>query len=371
MQSILHVLYYSGKIFDMSKDLYMRSIINSIAIAACLSLISAPFNDTFAGGSKGGGGGSHSSGSSSHSSGSHSSGGGYSKPSSGSSSGGGSTHSPSSSGTHSTTPAPSSNGYSKPSAPNTTPHTPTNQNTQPNAAPAAKPVSPNTDNHTVSKPAPAPHTAPNTALGAANNKTMSQDSLKAYKAERANATKPPQPVHSADVKNNPARSTYQNADQYMNKRTTIVNNYNSTYPGWGSMGYGMSPNYGMWSNSFLTGMIMGYVGTSLLSNSMWMYSHMHEPWYPSYRADIEAQAANNADLRAKLAAMDAEVAKLKAQNAQPQQQNTLPPGVDPALAVAPEIMMANDDHDGMSWWWAPVFFVIGIGAAGFALSLRK
>ena len=56
---------------------------------------------------------------------------------------------------------------------------------------------------------------------------MSQDSLKAYQAERANATKPPQAVNTADAKNNPARSTYQNTDQYMNKRTTIINNYNN------------------------------------------------------------------------------------------------------------------------------------------------
>ena len=255
-----------------------------------------------------------------------------------------------------------SNGYAKPSSPTTQPATP--------------PATPHTNQqgytkpNTPSQPTTSPSTG-HTTLGAASTKSMSQDSLKAYQAERATATKPPQAVNTADAKNNPARSTYQNTDQYMNKRTTIINNYNNTHPGWSSMGYGMYPNYGMWSNSFLTGMVMGYVGTSLLSNAMWMYSHSHEPWYPSYRADLEAQAANNAELRAKLAAMDAEVIKLKAQNAQPQPVNTLPNGVDPALAIAPETMMAADADSGMSWWWAIAFFGIGLGAALITIKLFK
>lgn len=201
---------------------------------------------------------------------------------------------------------------------------------------------------------------------------MSADSYKAYQAERNLASKPPQPVHAADVKNNPAKATYKNADQYMAKRTTIVNNYNTAHPGWGSMGSGMYPNYGMWSNSFLTGMVMGYVGTSLLSNSMWMYSHRNEPWYPSYRADLEAQAASNAELKSKLAAMDAEIDALKAKNATPLQINTLPENVDPALAIAPEIMIADENSsNGMSWWYAPLFFSVGLGAAFFVVKLLK
>ena len=69
--------------------------------------------------------------------------------------------------------------------------------------------------------------------------------------------------------------------------------------------------------------------------------------------------------------MDAEVIKLKAQNAQPQPVNTLPNGVDPALAIAPETMMAADTDSGMSWWWAIAFFGIGLGAALITIKLFK
>lgn len=348
-----------------------------------LILSSLQFNDAIAGGPSSGGShssGSHSSGSTSKSSGSSSkpsSNGGYTKPSSSGSSGGHSTI-PSSNGSHNTPTTPSNSGYSKPSTPNipitthSQPNTPTATHNQPSTPSQgySKPSTPSTTNDTHSTPKPV--NQPVTPLGAASNKKISADSYKAYQAERNNASKPPQPVHATDVKNNPARATYQNTDQYMNKRTTIINNYNNTHPGWGSMGQGMSPNYGMWSNSFLTGMIMGYVGTSLLSNSMWMYSHMREPWYPSYRADLETQAANNAELKSKLAAMDVEIEKLRVQNAHPLQTNTLPENVDPALAIAPEIMMAPEEHsDGMSWWYAPFFFTIGLGAAFLTVKLFK
>ena len=354
----------------------MRSFSKAIAIAACLSLSSAPFVDSIAGGGSSSGSSSpSSSGSSSGSSYSKpsSSGSSYSKPSSGSSSGSSHSTSPSK-GSHSTPSTPSNNGYSKPGTtpavtPHTTPATPNTTHSHP-VAPAHGYNKPSTTTDTNAGSTPSRQ--PTTALGPASTKSMSAASLKAYQAERNSISKPPQPVHSSDIKNNPARSTYQNTDQYMNKRTTIVNNYNNTYPGWEAMGYGMNSNYGMWSNSFLTGMVMGYVGTNLASNSMWMYSHMREPWYPSYRADLEVQAANNAELKSKLAAMDAEIVNLNAKNAQPLQTNSIPESIDPALAIAPEVMMAADEQSGgMSWWFALLFFAVGLGAALFAIKLFK
>lgn len=324
----------------------MRDITRSIAVAAILAIFSAGITDADAG-SKPGGGGSHNSGSSSRPS--SGGGSGYSKPSSPSPSSGGSGYSK-----PSTTPSSGSNGYAKPATPSAT------TNSQQGYTKPSTPSQPNTGSP-----------AGQSTLGSASTKSMSQDSLKAYQAERATASKPPQTINTADAKNNPARSTYKNTDQYMSNRTTIVSNYYNTYPGLGGITYHMHPNYGIYDSGFLTGMVMGYVGGSIINNAMWMYSHSHEPWYSGYRADLEAQAANNADLRARLNQMDAEMAKLKAQNVQPQPVNTLPTGVDPALAIAPEAMMTADADEGMSWWWAVVFFGVGLLAALIAVKLFK
>lgn len=201
---------------------------------------------------------------------------------------------------------------------------------------------------------------------------MSADSLKAYQAERSTATRPPMPVTKQEATNNPARSVYKNTDSYMQNRTTVVKNYYNNHPGISGMNYGMRPNYGIFDSNFLTGMIMGYVGSNLINNSMWMYSHRNEPWYQSYRSDLNAQAANNAELQAKVAAMDAEIAKLQAANAVPQSKNTLPENVDPALAIAPEAMIAADEHnEGMSWGWALGFFSFGLALAFITIRLFK
>lgn len=315
----------------------MGHITKLLAVIAVLGIIGGTIHDSYAG--SGSGGGSKSSGSSSSSS-SKSSGGSYSKPSSGSSSSGSGYNKPSNSGSHNSSNTPSS-GYSKPST--------VQHNT--------------TDTHAPSKPS----AATNSILGSAGNKNLSADSLKAYQAERSTATKPPQPINKSDAVNNPARDTYKNTDTYMSNRGTVVKNYHNTNPNITGHTAGLHPNYGIWDSSFLTGMIMGYLGTSLLHNSMWMYSHMNEPWYKNYRADLETQAANNAELRSKLTAMDAEIAKLKAENATPHKPNVIPTGIDPALAIAPEAMIiADDKHDGMSWWWALGFFSIGLTFAGFA-----
>lgn len=345
----------------------MRYLSKTIAVAALLSLASMSFTDSVAGGGSTSNTNTGTSSKSTTSSGSSGSSG-YSKPSSTPSSGSSYSKPNSSSNSSTTTKSAtvpstsktpsSSQGYTEPST--AAPSSSSQGYTKPS------PPSSTTNSSTL-----APKT-PSTALGAASNKNLSADSLKAYQAERNAASKPPQPINKTDTVNNPAKSTYKDANQYMNKRSTVINDYHTNNPSVTTINRGMSPNYGMYDSNFLTGMIMGYLGTSMLQNSMWMYSHMNEPWYKSYRADLDAQAANNAELKAKIAAMDAEVAKLKEQNAQPQEKNVIPKEIDPALAIAPEAMILDDEHNsGISWWYAPIFFLVGVGAAFFVFKLLK
>jgi len=293
----------------------------------------------------------------------------------------------------------SSSGYSKPSSSSssTTTSKPTPNTTTPSTGSAAKsPASTSTSNkaisnepgkssHGYSKPGASAATSAATpkteqpsskssssALGAASNRKVSADTLKAYQDERKTASKPPMPVTKTETVNNPARTTYKNTDTYMQNRTTAVKNYQNTYPDISRYNSGMRPNYGVFDSNFLTGMMLGYIGSGLVNNSMWMYSHMNEPWYQSYRADLNAQAANNAELKAKVAAMDAEIAKLQESETSLTSTNTLPKEVDPALAIAPEAMFADDEpSSGMSWWWSVVFIIIGITVAVVAIKIFK
>ena len=222
-----------------------------------------------------------------------------------------------------TTAGPTSNGFSKPaaSAPSTTTAGPTSNG-------FSKPGSNATSNGTI-----APATG---SLGNASVKANSAASLSAYQSNRNSATSPPPP---AIAKTDPV---YRNASsawggdpaRYQSQRVTVINNYRSNNPGVYVITSHMSPSYGMYDSGFLTGMVLGAVGNSI-SNAIWMNAQVNQPWYPSYRAELEAQAADNADLREHLSALDAEMAAQRA-NGAPTTVTTLPPGVDPALAFTPE-----------------------------------
>lgn len=209
---------------------------------------------------------------------------------------------------------------------------------------------------------------PTGALAAANNKAVSATTLNAYQAERSSARTPPAPIPTAQVKNDPvfasARSSYGgNPDVYYNRRTVVYSSYRSNHPDVFIISGGMHPYYGIYDTGFLTGMWMGYVGSSMIHNAMWMYGQQSQPWYPAYRADLEQQAQTNADLRVKMQQMDAEIATLKSQGIQPQQMNNLPQGVDPSMAIAPEAVMADapEKNGGFPWLYAMGGVVAGAG----------
>jgi len=57
-------------------------------------------------------------------------------------------------------------------------------------------------------------------------------------------------------------------------------------------------------------MFMGAaIGSSMSNNAAWMAAQQNQAWYASYRADLDRQAMSNAELRNKIAAMDAEIAQ--------------------------------------------------------------
>jgi TRAP-type uncharacterized transport system substrate-binding protein len=90
-----------------------------------------------------------------------------------------------------------------------------------------------------------------------------------------------------------------------------------------------APSYGIWDALFLWSILD-------LSHD-WAYYHRDDPAYEAWRHDADRLAQDNADLRAKLAAMDRDVAAMK-EKQQPADPNYLPPGVKPDVALAAEVV---------------------------------
>lgn len=201
------------------------------------------------------------------------------------------------------------------------------------------------------------------ALTTAASKSMSSSSLKSYQADRANAKMPQAPIDSTAVKSDPAyiaaRRTYGNVDDYMAQRTNYYNVYRTQHPNIVVYSHNMYPYYGTYDNSFLLGMVFGYLGSNTASNAAWFYSHENDPWYSQWRADLNRQAQDNAELKSKLDNVDAEVAQLKTQGTAPVVK-PIPDGIDSSIAIAPEAMLAADSTNTSETSWIPMI-LIGIG----------
>ena len=129
------------------------------------------------------------------------------------------------------------------------------------------------------------------------------------------------------------------------------------------------PSYGAYAGAFLGGVLLDRIMQP--SYSQWAYSHYNDPGFQAWRADMENQAADNAELREKLAQMDAQVQQLRAQNAPTTE--ALPQDVDPSLVVAPQTVMLATASSHHWWLWITLGLATFIAfiAACLLISLRK
>lgn len=93
--------------------------------------------------------------------------------------------------------------------------------------------------------------------------------------------------------------------------------------------YNVRPSYGVWDTMFMFYML------DSMNHNMY-YNHRNDSDWAAWRADADRQAQTNADLKAKLAAMDAKVKELEAQKA-PVDPSYMPQGVDPSVAMAQNV----------------------------------
>jgi len=75
--------------------------------------------------------------------------------------------------------------------------------------------------------------------------------------------------------------------------------------------YSLRPSYGLWCATFLAFMLDRIAIAQQPEYSLMYYDHMNEPEFRQWRQEMNGLAADNAELRAKLAVMDQRVARLE------------------------------------------------------------
>lgn len=132
------------------------------------------------------------------------------------------------------------------------------------------------------------------------------------------------------------------------------------------------PSYGSFSGAFLGSLLAVGIVDGMMNHSYaeWAYSNHNDPYYQQWYADMQQQAQDNADLRARLDVLNAQVQQLQAQNAATS--NALPNGVDPSLVVAQSTaLQATAEPSGTSFGMIALYTVVillllGTGFVSFA-----
>jgi hypothetical protein len=229
-----------------------------------------------------------------------------------------------SSGSSSSSSSRSSNGYSRPSAPAPAPS-------------VTPPSSSGTSSRGYALPgqAPSANSAPRTSSGsdAALSRQTSGNALKNYNAQQERAAyarqAPPAPVTPAFQGYSGRYSSY---DSWYSSRSAYYGGF-----GWGPPGYAYRSysSFGMWDALFLWFMLDS---VSNASHAAWFYNHQQDPGYVDWRREADRLSADDADLKQKLADLDARTQTLQGQ---PRDPNYMPPDAKPELALASEHVVAQ------------------------------
>lgn len=143
-----------------------------------------------------------------------------------------------------------------------------------------------------------------------DRKKRSQESLQAYRSERS-AFKPP-------ASSDPA-SQGKTRDDFFRSQ-----NYQPP-----AAAFNASPGFGIFNTLFLFWMLDHMSDKSVAAAA---YNHQNDPGFKQWRDEVEKQAKDNADLKAKLGEMDKQI---KSMEGTPKNPGYLPPGVPVEAALSP------------------------------------
>jgi hypothetical protein len=234
----------------------------------------------------------------------------------------------------------------------------TAQNGKPNANPGER-------------TATAPKTALQQKIDRAYSKQESAKALESYKAEQnkfkmgANSSTPAGDGERAAVNNIKSRVTYRSEGDYYNRREGFYASSGWTPPGYIYRSYN---SFGVWDGMMLWFML-DHISDSQYRN--FYYHHQDDPGVKQFRQELDKMAAENSELKAKVAKLDAETKELEAQGVK----------VDPTYipADAADVVLAADiakkeipvkKGSGFPWFWT-MAIVAGAGLGFVYLKKRR
>ena len=184
------------------------------------------------------------------------------------------------------------------------------------------------------------------------NRSMASSSLKSYQSQFA---KPTTTVKSSPPPGITVTHVYHYND-YQAARTRYYSGY--TPPRYV---YAGPSSYGAWDSLWLYMMLSNM-------NSTWYYNHQNDAGVQAWKQQAQQQAQTNAELQAQLTQLNGQVAAMQGQPVDP---NYMPPGTDPAMALAADQVVADEPEPTHHVVWPWILLVVVIGGAGSWYVLRR
>lgn len=173
-------------------------------------------------------------------------------------------------------------------------------------------------------------------VGKVVDRQASNKALQDYKAQQAKFKTPPSksakvaPQATASAKSSIKKSGITTRDDYYVGRQTFYATRSYTPPVYV---YNSAPSFGTWDALMLWYMV-DHVNDDQYAKMY--YNHSNDPAFQEWRKEAERLSADNAELKAKLAALDTKVGSMK----DPKDPNYLPAEVE-GIAVAAEVAEAE------------------------------
>jgi hypothetical protein len=264
----------------------------------------------------------------------------------------------------------SSGGYSRPSMPS--------PSRRPSMSPSYSPRTPSTSGGYSRPSAPSGDWAPrrpSTSSGgdAAISRRQSVDALRDYRAQQDRLRQDQQRYERAPVAvDAPPPSTaggrtwrYQRYDRYDDWQRDRGDYYRSR--GWSPppYAYRSSPSFGVWDGLLLWFLLDNLSRPGSLD---FFHNHQNDPGYAAWRSEAERLSRDNADLRAKLQNLDTGLAD---RDGQPRDPTYLPPGIQPAAAMAPQYAVAQPAAPASSGFGGLLIVILVGGAVLLLLWYRR
>lgn len=120
--------------------------------------------------------------------------------------------------------------------------------------------------------------------------------------------------------------------RYYNNRDNYYRNRDWNTP---SYAYGSYNSFGAWDALWMW-MILDSVNDN--NYARWAYNHQNDPGFQEWKKEAEVLSKDNAELKAKLAAMDAKVSGMSG----PIDPNYVPEGVDPTVMLSPALAVNTE-----------------------------